>query len=53
MAKMSWINRNERKRATVKKYAAVRAELKAKRITPVLRSFRATPALPGWSTVAR
>ena len=31
MAKMSWINRNERKRATVKKYAAVRAELKAKK----------------------
>jgi small subunit ribosomal protein S14 len=29
MAKTSWINRNERKRATVKKYAAVRAELKA------------------------
>jgi small subunit ribosomal protein S14 len=31
MAKTSWINRNERKRATVKKYAAVRAELKAKK----------------------
>ena len=31
MAKMSWINRNERKRATVKKYAALRAELKAKK----------------------
>src|SRR5690242_7110878 len=31
MAKMAWINRNERKRATVKKYAAVRAELKAKK----------------------
>src|SRR4051812_721390 len=31
MAKMSWINRNERKRATVKKYAAVRAELKARK----------------------
>ena len=30
MAKTSWINRNERKRATVKKYAALRAELKAK-----------------------
>lgn len=30
MAKTSWINRNERKRATVQKYAAVRAELKAK-----------------------
>ena len=28
MAKTSWINRNERKRATVKKYAALRAELK-------------------------
>jgi small subunit ribosomal protein S14 len=31
MAKMSWINRNNRKRATVKKYAALRAELKAKK----------------------
>src|ERR1700738_4428825 len=31
MAKMSWINRNERKRATVKKYAALRAELKGKK----------------------
>jgi small subunit ribosomal protein S14 len=31
MAKTSWINRNERKRASVKKYAALRAELKAKK----------------------
>jgi small subunit ribosomal protein S14 len=31
MAKKSWINRNERKRATVQKYAALRAELKAKK----------------------
>jgi small subunit ribosomal protein S14 len=31
MAKTSWINRNERKRKTVKKYAALRAELKAKK----------------------
>jgi small subunit ribosomal protein S14 len=31
MAKTSWINRNNRKRETVKKYAAVRAELKAKK----------------------
>jgi len=31
MAKTSWINRNNRKRATVKKHAAVRAELKAKK----------------------
>jgi small subunit ribosomal protein S14 len=31
MAKTSWINRNERKRATTKKYAALRAELKAKK----------------------
>lgn len=30
MAKTSWINRNDRKRKTVLKYAAVRAELKAK-----------------------
>lgn len=30
MAKTSWINRNERKRKTVQKYAALRAELKAK-----------------------
>ncbi len=29
MAKTSWLNRNERKRATVKKFAALRAELKA------------------------
>jgi small subunit ribosomal protein S14 len=31
MAKTSWINRNDRKRKTVKKYAALRAELKAKK----------------------
>jgi small subunit ribosomal protein S14 len=31
MAKTSWIERNKRKAATVKKYAAVRAELKAKK----------------------
>jgi small subunit ribosomal protein S14 len=31
MAKTSWVNRNERKRATVKKYSALRAELKAKK----------------------
>ena len=31
MAKTSWINRNNRKRDTVKKYAALRAELKAKK----------------------
>ena len=31
MAKMAWIARNKRKRETVKKYAALRAELKAKR----------------------
>jgi len=31
MAKTSWINRNERKRATVKKYATLRAELKGKK----------------------
>jgi len=31
MAKMSWINRNNRKRATAQKYAALRAELKAKK----------------------
>ena len=30
MAKTSWINRNARKKKTVEKYAAVRAELKAK-----------------------
>lgn len=30
MAKKSWIERNKRKAATVKKYAATRAELKAK-----------------------
>jgi small subunit ribosomal protein S14 len=31
MAKKAWIERNKRKAATVKKFAAVRAELKAKR----------------------
>lgn len=31
MAKISWIERNKRKAETVKKYAALRAELKAKR----------------------
>ena len=31
MAKTSWINRNDRKRKTVQKYAALRAELKAKK----------------------
>jgi small subunit ribosomal protein S14 len=31
MAKKAWINRNERKRATAKNYAALRAELKAKK----------------------
>lgn len=31
MAKKAWMERNKRKRETVKKYAAVRAELKAKR----------------------
>jgi small subunit ribosomal protein S14 len=30
MAKKSWLERNKRKAATVKKYAALRAELKAK-----------------------
>jgi small subunit ribosomal protein S14 len=31
MAKTAWIERNKKKAATVKKYAALRAELKAKR----------------------
>ncbi len=31
MAKMAWKERNKRKAETVKKYAALRAELKAKR----------------------
>ncbi len=31
MAKMAWITRNQRKAATVKKYAALRAELKKKK----------------------
>ncbi len=30
MAKTAWINRNARKKKTVQKYAALRAELKAK-----------------------
>ena len=53
MAKTSWINRNERKRATVKKYAALRAELKAKKDYVGLRNCPATPARRGWSTAAR
>jgi small subunit ribosomal protein S14 len=31
MAKKSWLERNKRKAATVKKYAAIRAEMKAKK----------------------
>jgi small subunit ribosomal protein S14 len=31
MAKTSWIERNKRKKATVDKYAALRAELKARK----------------------
>jgi len=31
MATKAWINRNQRKRATAKKYAALRTELKAKK----------------------
>ena len=31
MAKKSWLERNKRKKETVKKYAALRAQLKAKR----------------------
>ena len=31
MSKKSWLERNKRKAATVKKYAALRAELKAKK----------------------
>jgi len=31
MAKVAWIERNKRKAETVKKHAAIRAELKAKR----------------------
>ena len=31
MAKQSWLERNKKKAATVKKYAALRAELKAKK----------------------
>lgn len=31
MAKKSWLERNKKKRETVAKYAAIRAELKAKR----------------------
>jgi small subunit ribosomal protein S14 len=31
MAKAAWIEREKKKRATVKKYAALRAELKARK----------------------
>ena len=46
MAKKAWIERNKRKAETVKKYAAIRAELKAKRDyaglskLPRIRDFR-------------
>ena len=53
MAKTAWINRNERKRATVKKHAARRAELKAKKIMPRSRSYRVMPVRRVWSTVAK
>ena len=48
MAKEAWLERNKRKAETVKKYAALRAELKAKRITPGWPSCRATPARRAW-----
>ena len=51
MAKTAWINRNARKRATVKKYAALRAELKAKK--DYAGSCRVTPAPPEWLTAAK
>ena len=38
MAKKAWIERNKRKQATVAKYAALRAELKAKGADVVLLS---------------
>ena len=45
MAKTAWINRNERKRTTVKKYAALRAELESEeRLLPLTQISRATPA---------
>ncbi len=44
MAKKSWIERNKRKQATVDKFAALRAELKAKKDYAGSRSCRATPA---------
>ena len=37
MAKTSWIERNKRKKATVDKYAAIRAELKANK-DPIARA---------------
>jgi small subunit ribosomal protein S14 len=48
MAKKAWLERNKRKTETVKKYAAIRAELKAKRDYAGLRSCRAMPARRAW-----
>ena len=40
MAKKSWLERNKRKQETVKKYAALRAQLKAKRVNRCAMSGR-------------
>ena len=49
MAKTAWIERNKRKAETVKKYAAIRAELKAKRDYAGLAKLPrdASPIAPG------
>ena len=69
MAKKSWLERNKRKAETVKKFAAIRAELKAKkdyaglaklprdasptRAGEPLRDQRPPPRLSGASSVFR
>lgn len=47
MSKLAWIERDKRKRATVKKYAALRAELKAK------KDYAALAQLPRDASPAR
>lgn len=48
MAKKAWLERNKRKQETVKKYAVLRAELKAKKDYAAFRNCRKTRARPVW-----
>ena len=53
MAKTAWIERNNKKAATDKKYAALRAELKAKKDYDLSMSFYARLAQQGASAEER